>query len=336
VRTDELDYDLPAELIAQEFAPERDGSRLLVYRRATGSLEHRRFSELLSLLDPDDLVVANTTRVVPGRLHARRSSGGAVELLLLEELADGEWEALARPSRRLREGEILRVGDELAIELIELVGAGRWRVRVPLTGAALVDSLARLGELPLPPYVRGAIADASRYQTVYAERAGSAAAPTAGLHFTPELWSALAAYCEVVGVELRIGLDTFRPVAVDELDEHAIHSEAYAVAPDVRARIDAARNDGRRVVCIGTTALRVVETVADPHAPDTGRTSLFVTPGYRFRTVGALLTNFHLPRSTLLALVMAFAGVAETRRIYAEAIAERYRFFSLGDATLIL
>jgi S-adenosylmethionine:tRNA ribosyltransferase-isomerase len=273
---------------------------------------------------------------VPGRLHARRASGGAVELLLLEELPGGDWQALARPSRRLREGEILLVGGELAVELVELVGAGCWRVRMPLGGAALSDALARLGELPLPPYVRGAIADTSRYQTVYAVEPGSAAAPTAGLHFTPELWAALGARCEVVGVELRIGLDTFRPVAVDDLDEHAIHSESYAISPAVRARLDAARADGRRIVCVGTTALRVVETVADPHAPDTGRTSLFVTPGYRFRAVGALLTNLHLPRSTLLALVMAFAGIRETRRIYAEAIAERYRFFSLGDATLIL
>ncbi|MEO9174538.1 MAG: tRNA preQ1(34) S-adenosylmethionine ribosyltransferase-isomerase QueA [Gaiellales bacterium] len=336
MRTDELDYDLPPELIAQEFAPERDGSRLLVYRRAGDSLEHHRFAELLSLLDPDDLIVANTTRVVPGRLRAVRASGGAVELLLLEELGEGEWDALARPSRRLREGERLEIGGELEVQLGEYRGAGRWRVRLALEGAALDAALHRLGELPLPPYVRSAPADTTRYQTVYAERAGSAAAPTAGLHFTPELWAALRARHEVLGVELRIGLDTFRPVAVDELDEHEIHSEAYAVTPETRATIDAARVEGRRVVCIGTTALRVVETLADPSAPDAGRTSLFVTPWYRFRTVGALLTNLHLPRSTLLALVMAFAGVAETRRIYAEAIAERYRFYSLGDATLIL
>ncbi len=336
MRTDELDYDLPPELIAQEFAPERDGSRLLVYRRASGALEHHRFSELVSLLDPDDLVVANTTRVVPGRLRATRASGGAVELLLLEQLEAGEWEALARPSRRLRDGERLAIGGELEIELVEHLGAGRWRVRPALAGAELDAALARLGELPLPPYVRSTPADTSRYQTVYAERAGSAAAPTAGLHFTPALWGALRARNEVVGVELRIGLDTFRPVAVDELDEHEIHTEAYAVAPEARAAIDAARAAGRRVVCVGTTALRVVETLADPAAPDEGRTSLFVTPGYRFRAVGGLLTNFHLPRSTLLALVMAFCGIAETRRIYAEAVAERYRFFSLGDATLLL
>jgi S-adenosylmethionine:tRNA ribosyltransferase-isomerase len=336
VRTDELDYDLPPELIAQAFAPERDGSRLLVYRRGPQVIEHRRFAELVSLLEPDDLVVANTTKVVAGRLRAERASGGAVELLLLEERSGGDWEALARPSRRLREGELLRVGDELSVELVESLGAGRWRVRVPLAGAELDAALGRVGELPLPPYVRETLADTSRYQTVYAERAGSAAAPTAGLHFTSGLWAALRARNEVVGVELRIGLDTFRPVAVSDLAEHAIHSEAYAVSPDVRARIDAARESGRRVVCIGTTALRVVETIADPQAPDEGRTSLFVTPGYRFRTVGALLTNLHLPRSTLLALVMAFCGIAETRRMYAEAIAERYRFFSLGDATLIL
>jgi S-adenosylmethionine:tRNA ribosyltransferase-isomerase len=336
VRTDELDYDLPPELIAQEFAPERDGSRLLVYRRASRSLEHHRFSELASLLEPSDLIVANTTRVVPGRLRTTRASGGAVELLLLEELGGGDWEALARPSRRLRDGERLAIGGELEVELVEQLGAGRWRVRLGLEGAELDAALHRLGELPLPPYVRTAPADTSRYQTVYAERAGSAAAPTAGLHFTPELWGSLRARHEVVGVELRIGLDTFRPVSVDELDEHEIHSEAYAVTREARAAIDAARGDRRRVVCVGTTALRVVETIADPTAPDEGRTSLFVTPGYRFRTVGALLTNLHLPRSTLLALVMAFCGVAETRRIYAEAIAERYRFFSLGDATLIL
>jgi S-adenosylmethionine:tRNA ribosyltransferase-isomerase len=336
VRTDELDYDLPPELIAQEFADRRDGSRLLVYRRATATIEHHRFSELVSLLDPADLVVANTTRVVPGRLRATRASGGGVELLLLEELGDASWEALARPSRRLREGERLVVGDELGVTLERSLGGGRWQLRLDREGPELARALDRLGELPLPPYVRSTPADTSRYQTVYAERAGSAAAPTAGLHFTPELWQALRARHEVVGVELRIGLDTFRPVAVDELAEHEIHSEGYAVEPQVRATIDGARDAGRRVVCIGTTALRVVETIADPAAPDAGRTSLFVTPGYRFRTVGALLTNLHLPRSTLLALVMAFAGVAETRRIYAEAVAERYRFFSLGDATLIL
>ncbi len=322
--------------MAQEPAARRDASRLLVYRRSSEAIEHRSFADLPNLLDPADLVVANTSRVYPARLRARRASGGAVELLLLEDLADGRWEALARPSRRLHPGDCLAVADGLDIELEASLGEGRWTIRPSLTGGELLSALERVGELPLPPYIRGRPHDPSRYQTVYAEQPGSAAAPTAGLHFTPELWQALRARCEVVGVELRIGLDTFRPVAADTLEGHAIHSEAYAVTPDVRARLDAARASARRVVCIGTTALRVVETLADPAAPDAGRTRLFVTPGYEFRTVGALVTNFHLPRSTLLALVMAFCGVEETRRVYAEAVAERYRFYSFGDASLLL
>jgi S-adenosylmethionine:tRNA ribosyltransferase-isomerase len=336
VRISELDYDLPPELVAQEPAPRRDASRLLVYRRSAGTIEHRTFAELPGLLDPDDLVVANTSRVYPARLHARRATGGAVELLLLEDLADGRWEALARPSRRLLPGDVLRVADGLDVALEASLGEGRWTVRPSLAGDALLQALERVGEMPLPPYIRGRPDDPSRYQTVYAEQPGSAAAPTAGLHFTPELWDALRARCEVVGVELRIGLDTFRPVASETLEGHAIHSEAYTVTPAVRARLDAARASGRRVVCIGTTALRVVETLADPAAPGAGRTRLFVTPGYEFRAVGALVTNFHLPRSTLLALVMAFCGVEQTRRLYAEAVAERYRFYSFGDASLLL
>jgi S-adenosylmethionine:tRNA ribosyltransferase-isomerase len=228
------------------------------------------------------------------------------------------------------------VGEGLAVELEAALGDGRGTIRPSLAGDELLAALERVGEMPLPPYIRGRSHDPSRYQTIYADRPGSAAAPTAGLHFTPALWAALRARCEVVGVELRIGLDTFRPVASDTLEGHAIHSEAYAVTADVRARLHAARASGRRVVCIGTTALRVVETLADPAAPDAGRTRLFVTPGYEFRTVGALVTNFHLPRSTLLALVMAFCGVEQTRRLYAEAVARRYRFYSFGDASLLL
>jgi S-adenosylmethionine:tRNA ribosyltransferase-isomerase len=336
MRTDELDYALPPELVAQTPAARRDESRLLVYRRASGEIEHHRFAELPSLLEPDDLVVANTSRVVPARLHARRPTGGAVELLLLEDLGDGRWEALARPSRRLHAGDRVTVAGGLEVTLEEPLGEGRWRIRPSLAGTELLAALDDVGEMPLPPYIHQRPDDPSRYQTVYAEQPGSAAAPTAGLHFTPELWQALRQRCEVVGVELRIGLDTFRPVASETLEGHAIHSEAYAVTPEVRARLDAARNEERRVVCIGTTALRVVETLADPEAPDEGRSQLFVTPGYEFRTVGALLTNFHLPRSTLLALVMAFCGVEETRRLYAEAIRHEYRFYSFGDASLLL
>jgi S-adenosylmethionine:tRNA ribosyltransferase-isomerase len=336
VRTDELDYALPEELIAQRPAERRDASRLLVHRR-DGTMEHRRFGDLVDLLDPDDLVVANSTRVLRARVLVRRPTGGSGEVLLIEQREDGLWEALLRPSRRTRPGVALSsLAGALVIEAVQELGEGRWLVRPSLQGAELERGLELAGRLPLPPYVRDPGVPDDRYQTVYARLAGSAAAPTAGLHFTPELWQRLRARCEVVEVELRVGLDTFRPVTADTLEQHAMHSEAYRVEPEVRAAIVRASSAGRRVVCIGTTSVRVVETVADAAAPDEGRTSLLIAPGYRFRAVGALVTNFHLPRSTLLALVMAFCGVEETRRIYAEAIRERYRFYSFGDASLLL
>jgi S-adenosylmethionine:tRNA ribosyltransferase-isomerase len=336
VRTDELDYALPEELIAQRPAERRDASRLLVHRR-DGTIEHRRFDDLVALLDAGDLVVVNSSRVLRARVAVRRPTGGGGEVLLIEERADGLWEALVRPSRRTRAGILLAAVDgELAIEPVEPLGDGRWLVRPSLAGTELEHALERAGRMPLPPYVRDLAVPDDRYQTIYARRPGSAAAPTAGLHFTPELWERLRARCEVVEVELRVGLDTFRPVTAETLEAHPMHSEAYRVDPAVRTAIRGAVAAGRRVVCIGTTSVRVVETIADPAAPDEGRASLLITPGYRFRAVGALVTNFHLPRSTLLALVMAFSGVSETRRIYAEAIRERYRFYSFGDASLLL
>jgi S-adenosylmethionine:tRNA ribosyltransferase-isomerase len=336
VRTDELDYALPEDLIAQRPAERRDASRLLVHRR-DGTIEHRRFDELLDLLDPGDLVVVNSSRVLRARIAVRRPTGGSGEVLLLEERADGLWEALVRPSRRTHPGAMLRARDgELSIEPVEELGDGRWVVRPSLRGSELEQALEQAGRLPLPPYIRDRAGPDDRYQTVYARLTGSAAAPTAGLHFTPQLWERLRARYEVVEVELRVGLDTFRPVTADTLEQHAMHSEAYRVEPAVRAAVLQAADSGRRVVCIGTTSVRVVETIADPAQPDEGRTALLIAPGYRFRAVGALVTNFHLPRSTLLALVMAFCGIEETRRIYAEAIRERYRFYSFGDASLLL
>jgi len=305
----ELDYDLPPELIAQHPAERRDASRLLVYDRATGAVRHRTFTDL-----PDEagsaLAVVNDTRVVPARIRIERPKG---EVLLLEHEGGGEWLALARPTRRLKAGS--RHG---SVELVEHLGDGRWRVR--LDGEP--D-----GEAPLPPYITEPLADLSRYQTVYADQAGSAAAPTAGLHFTPELLERL----DVERVTLHVGLDTFRPLATETLEEHELHGERYSVRPDAWARIQAAD----RVLAVGTTTVRVLETVARNGVLH-GRTSLFVTPGFEFERVDALLTNFHLPRSTLLALVMAFAGVEETRRLYRLAIEERYRFYSFGDAMLIL
>jgi S-adenosylmethionine:tRNA ribosyltransferase-isomerase len=307
-----LDYELPPELVAQHPAEARDGSRLLVYRRSDGRVEHHRFSDLPDVLS-GELVVVNDTRVVAARLRLRRSSGGAVELLLLEPLDGGTWEGLVRPSRRLRAGE--RLGP---VELLEPLGGGRWRVRV--------DGEPR-GETPLPPYITVPLDDPERYQTVYARDAGSAAAPTAGLHFTEEL---LARF-DPVRVTLHVGLDTFRPVTVRTLEEHELHGERYAVEPGAWRRIARAE----RVLAVGTTTVRVLETVARTGAL-AGRTSLFILPVFEFRRVDALLTNFHLPRSTLLALVMAFAGVEETRELYRVAVEERYRFYSFGDAMLVL
>jgi S-adenosylmethionine:tRNA ribosyltransferase-isomerase len=310
MRVSELDYELPPELIAQHPAERRDASRLLVYERASGAVRHRAFSELPGELAAGTLTVVNDTRVVPARIRLERPKG---EVLLLERVGDGLWEALARPTRRLRAGR--RYGP---VELVEHLGGGRWHVR--LDGEP--D-----GEAPLPPYIAERLADPERYQTVYGREPGSAAAPTAGLHFTPELLGRL----DVEVVTLHVGLDTFRPVTVDELSEHELHGERYAVTAGAWERIRGAE----RVLAVGTTTVRVLETLArDGRLED--RTRLFVTPGFEFLRVDLLLTNFHLPRSTLLALVMAFAGVEETRRLYRLAIEERYRFYSFGDAMLIL
>jgi S-adenosylmethionine:tRNA ribosyltransferase-isomerase len=336
--TAQLEYELPSELIAQRPPERRDDSRLLVYDRATGEVRHRRFSELPEELG-SELVVVNETRVIPARLRLERPGGGEAEVLLLEPVGpDGVWEGLARPSRRLRAGQ--RLGP---VELLEPLGDGRWRLG--LGGA-------RAGAPPLPPYITEPLADSERYQTVFAREEGSAAAPTAGLHFTPGLLGRL----DVARVTLHVGLDTFRPIEADTLEEHEIHTERYSVEPGEWDRIKAAE----RVLAVGTTTVRVLETLAsnnllqassNPSKPLSqavrdassrpsnkllqGRTGLFITPGYEFKRVDSLLTNFHLPRSTLLALVMAFAGVAETRRLYDIAIGERYRFYSFGDAMLV-
>ncbi len=314
MKSAELEYELPQELIAQRPLERRDHSRLLVYERATGAVRHRRFDELPDELAQETLVVVNDTRVLPARIRLERPGGGDAEVLLLERLGpNGLWEGLARPSRRLKPGQ--RLGP---VELVEPLGEGRWRLRV--------DGEPE-GEAPLPPYITEPLADPERYQTVYAENEGSAAAPTAGLHFTPELLGRL----DVERVTLHVGLDTFRPVSADDLARHELHSERYEVSMCAWERIRAAR----RVLAVGTTTVRVLESLARG-APLTGRTDLFVTPGFEFRRVDSLLTNFHLPRSTLLALVMAFAGVEGTRSLYRLAIQERYRFYSFGDAMLIL
>ncbi|CAB4696090.1 MAG: tRNA preQ1(34) S-adenosylmethionine ribosyltransferase-isomerase QueA [Actinobacteria bacterium] len=310
MRVDELDYELPPELIAQSPAERRDAARLLVFRRATGEIEHRTIADLPHLLPEGTTVVVNDTKVVPARIPIASPKG---EVLLLERVDGNTWIGLARPTRRLKPG-----GTYGPVTLHEHLGDGRWR----LTLAGEPD-----GETPLPPYITAPLADRSRYQTVFARDPGSAAAPTAGLHFTPELLAGMT----VEHVTLHVGLDTFRPVQVDDLADHVIHGERYSVEPSAWARIQSAE----RVLAVGTTSVRTLETVASGGQLD-GRTNLFITPGFTFRRVDHLLTNFHLPRSTLLALVMAFAGEEQTRELYRLAVTERYRFYSFGDAMLLL
>ncbi len=346
MRLEELDIEIPAELIAQAPADPRDSCRLMVVDPAGGSIQHARFSSLPDLLDEGDVLVINDSRVLPARLHVHKTSGGRVELLFLKESrAAGEsdtWEALARPSGRLRAGQTLLTGEGHELQLVERLGEGRWHVR----SAGSVDMRGLLeaeGDLPLPPYIHVPLARQEDYQTVYARVDGSAAAPTAGLHFTPDVLSRLTERgVEVAAVTLHVGLDTFRPVTEGLVEQHAIHTEAYDVEPQTAHLLDEARAQGRRVVAVGTTAVRVLETLyrdAGPGAAHTaplhGATDIFIMPGHRYRAVDALLTNFHLPRTSLLALVMAFAGVEPTRRAYAEAVTCRYRFFSFGDAMLV-
>jgi S-adenosylmethionine:tRNA ribosyltransferase-isomerase len=334
MRATELEYELPTELIAQHAAEPRDSARLLVYDRSSGAVRHRRFSDLPDELADGDLLVVNDTRVLPVRIRARRASGGAAEVLLLEPAGDGGWEALVRPYRRLREGETLSAGP-IAVTIAERLGEGRARVELSAPGT-LEQALEQAGEMPLPPYITEPLGDPSRYQKVYARAAGSAAAPTAGLHFSDDLWRRVRERHEVVALTLDVGLDTFRPLSAEVVEEHPIHSERYHVPEATAAAVDRARAENRRIVAVGTTTVRVLETVYGLDGALEGRSRLLITPGYRFHATGAMITNFHLPRSTLLAVVMAFAGVEQTRDLYRTAVSERYRFYSFGDASLIL
>ena len=353
MRIADFDYDLPPELIAQTPIEPRDGSRLLVLHRETGAIEHRVFREIGVYLRAGDLLVANRSRVIPARLRGvKEGSGGQVELLLLAvrgDLGSDCWEALVRPGRRIHAGQRLIFGGALSAEVLDRTPTGGRIVRLSAADGDVAGAVARVGSVPLPPYIHTPLADAERYQTVYAREPGSAAAPTAGLHFTPELLAALEdAGVGTTFVTLHIGLDTFRPIAEENLDTHAMHSEAIELGAESAARINATRAAGGRVVAVGTTAVRTLEAVASltaehGEAPDAalvepyaGRTALFIRPGHRFRAVDAMLTNFHLPRSTLLVLVSAFAGRELILRAYAEAVRERYRFYSFGDAMLIL
>jgi S-adenosylmethionine:tRNA ribosyltransferase-isomerase len=351
LRTSDFSYDLPPELIAQEPLTERDASRLLVLDRRTGAIAHDVFRHLGTYLRPGDLLVMNDSRVRPARVWAMKPSGGRLELLILRPAADGGWETLIKPGRRAPVGTMFTLIDRAGAtgetpihgEVLTKEPDGVTRIRVD---GPLDPALARLGEMPLPPYIHRRLpgADAERYQTTYAHVTGSAAAPTAGLHFTPALLDELRAHgIRTASVTLHVGLDTFRPVTEEDPAAHPMHAEWYTASAETAAAITATKRAGGRVVAVGTTSVRVLESVAA--APGgweaaTGRgaegwTRLFIRPGYTFRAVDALITNFHLPRSTLLMLVSAFAGREHVLAAYVEAVRERYRFFSFGDACLM-
>lgn len=343
MRTSDFDFDLPDELIAQEPIEPRDRSRLMVVRVGSASLEHRRFEDLPELLEPGDILVRNNSRVVPARLIGRREqTGGKWEGLFLRVLEDGSWEILASTRGRPAVGERMIVDGGLGLILRERKEAGIWRVRPEDERSALV-LLEQFGKVPLPPYIRKGIEgqeDRARYQTVFAAVPGSVAAPTAGLHFTDDLFARLEA--RRIGradVTLHVGIGTFRPIEAENVEDHALHAEWAEVDARAAESLNAARRRGGRVVAVGTTSARTVETAAGEDGglrPFSGETALYLRPGHRFRAVDALVTNFHLPRSSLLVLVSALAGYDLIRAAYAEAVRERYRFYSYGDAMLIL
>ncbi len=340
MKTSDFDYILPPELIAQTPAEKRDDSRLMCLDRATGAYSHHRFHDLPSFLRPGDCLILNDSRVLPARLLGQRlPGGGACEVLLLIDRGSDVWECIVRPGKHLRAGARLRFGDgELTAEVAEVLPDGNRLVRFFYEGIFL-EVLERLGKMPLPPYIKAELQDRERYQTVYARVNGSAAAPTAGLHFTRELLETLRANGVKTGfVTLHVGLGTFRPVKEAEVEAHEMHSE-YCVLPEETAvLINAARAAGGRVVCVGTTSCRTVESRAEEDGTvkaGAGWTDIYIYPGYRFRAMDALITNFHLPQSTLLMLVSAFAGRERVLAAYEAAVRERYRFFSFGDAMLI-
>ena len=341
MKTSDFNYDLPEELIAQTPAEPRDSSRLLVYDRAAGTVEHKIFRDVIDYLNPGDVLVINQTRVIPARLYGvKEGTGGAIEFLLLRRLNLTDWEVILKPGRKARPGARFVFGEgELTAEVLSVAEDGGRTVRFFFDGV-FEDVLDRLGQMPLPPYIHEKLEDKTRYQTVYAKVDGSAAAPTAGLHFTPELLERIRQKgIEVVPVLLHVGLGTFRPVKAEDVAEHHMHSEYYEVTPDQAEAINAARARGGRLVCVGTTSVRTLEPVATEDGvvhPGSGFTQIFITPGVKIKAVDALITNFHLPQSTLLMLISALMGREQALETYELAVRERYRFFSFGDAMMIV
>ena len=341
MKTSDFYYDLPQELIAQDPLEERSSSRLLVLDRKTGEREHRVFREIIDFLHPGDCLVVNNTKVIPARLMGvKEGTGAGIEVLLLKRCEDNVWETLVKPGKKARPGVRISFGDGLLTgEVLEVVEEGNRRIRFTYEGI-FEEILDRLGQMPLPPYITHQLKDKNRYQTVYARHEGSAAAPTAGLHFTPELLEAIKEKgVKLAHVTLHVGLGTFRPVKVEDVAKHHMHSEFYMIEEEQARLINETKGAGGRVICVGTTSCRTLESAADEkgvlHA-GSGWTDIFIYPGYGFKLMDALITNFHLPESTLLMLVSAFSGKEQVMAAYEEAVKERYRFFSFGDAMLVL
>ena len=340
MKTSDFYFDLPKELIAQDPLEDRSASRLLVLDGTTGQIEHRIFKDIVHYLDPGDCLVINDTKVIPARLYGSRVGTDAkIEILLLKRLEGDVWETLVKPGKRARPGTKISFGDGLLTgEVLSVEEDGNRRIRFAYQGI-FEEILDRLGQMPLPPYITHPLQDKNRYQTVYAKHDGSAAAPTAGLHFTPELLSDIQKKgVRIAHVTLHVGLGTFRPAKVEDVAEHHMHSEFYMVEGEQAELINRTKREGKKVVCVGTTSCRTVESAADENGfvrAGSGWTDIFIYPGYRFKVLDELITNFHLPESTLLMLVSALAGKEHIEKAYAQAVQERYRFFSFGDAMLI-
>lgn len=338
----QFDFDLPERLIAQTPLAERSESRLLVLRREDGSIRHRRFQDIVEFLQPGDVLVLNDSKVIPARLIGSKADTGAkIELLLLKQLQGDRWETLVKPAKRIKAGTkvVFGQGELVAVAEEEGEAPGGRIFRLEYDGV-LMELLNRLGQMPLPPYIKEQLDDPDRYQTVYARHPGSAAAPTAGLHFTPELLNRIEQRgVNIAAITLHVGLGTFRPVTADRVEDHRMHAEYYDVSREAAEAVNKAKANGRRVVAVGTTSCRTLESIADDEGTvyaRSGWTDIFIYPGYTFRAVDALITNFHLPKSTLVMLVSAFAGRELTMKSYREAVREEYRFFSFGDAMLII
>ncbi len=339
IRKSDYYYNLPEELIAQTPAEPRDSSRLLVYHRESGEIEHKVFRDITDYLRAGDVLVVNRTRVLPARLFAETQNGGKVEVLLLKRLELDEWEVLVRPGKKCKIGTRLTVNSELSLEVTGITPSGERHVKFFYEGT-FEDVLSRAGSMPLPPYIHEKLKNPERYQTVYSKENGSAAAPTAGLHFTPALLEKLRGMgVEIAEVLLHVGLGTFRPVKEENILDHKMHSEYYEVDEAAAQIINRAKREGRRIIAVGTTSVRTLETVADENgfvSPCKGDTEIFIYPPYRFKCIDGLVTNFHLPESTLLMLVSALVSREEVLHVYETAVAQKYRFFSFGDACLFV